>query len=185
MKSNLINFESIVKKEIKSLKNILSKKLSDAKQRCVNPKASGFKSYGGRGIKVDCNLGELIAIWIRDDGYSLQQASIDRIDNNGNYILNNIHFIEAVDNTRKSKKVIDINVIIPDLINLEFRLFNYVEQYLSPMKFEIDKNNLSVIRTNYKLKLIQQFKNLMQYQDKTEEELEIIVEQCLIRKEQS
>ena len=66
---------------------------SNMKQRCYNKKNSGYKNYGGRGIKV-CdewlNSFENFYHWAIENGYE-ENLTIDRIDNDGNYEpINNI-----------------------------------------------------------------------------------------------
>jgi hypothetical protein len=59
------------------------------KQRCNNPNQPKYKGYGGRGIKV-CNgwqnSFESFYLWAMSNGYS-EELSIDRIDVNGNYVI--------------------------------------------------------------------------------------------------
>lgn len=59
------------------------------KQRCLNPKSSGFKYYGGRGITI-CERWRNFENFLADMGRrpSLKH-SIDRIDNNSNYAPDN------------------------------------------------------------------------------------------------
>lgn len=60
------------------------------KQRCYNPNDSGYKNYGGRGIKVceewlDKETGfKNFYNWSINNGYR-EDLSIDRINNDGNY----------------------------------------------------------------------------------------------------
>jgi hypothetical protein len=59
------------------------------KTRCNNPKSTNYKQWGGRGIKV-CDEWNLFAGFLKDmqDSY-FQGASIERIDNDGNYCKEN------------------------------------------------------------------------------------------------
>lgn len=56
-------------------------------QRCTNPKASNYKRYGGRGIKI-CDEWRKNFVsfydWAVTHGYK-EGLSLDRIDVNGNY----------------------------------------------------------------------------------------------------
>ncbi len=54
------------------------------KERCFNPKASGFERYGGRGITV-CRRWLLFDDFLSDMGEKPDGLTIERIDNNGNY----------------------------------------------------------------------------------------------------
>lgn len=80
--------------------------------RCTNPNLRSYKDYGGRGIKVDERWKDF-AIYLKDveslgpkpgPGYS-----IDRIDNNGNYVPGNIQWADGTSQrynqrTRKDNK---------------------------------------------------------------------------------
>lgn len=73
--------------------------------RCTNPNNKDYKRYGGRGIKnLFKNSEEIKLLWIRDNAYLLKEPSIDRINNDGNYCLENCRFIEKSENSRKGNK---------------------------------------------------------------------------------
>lgn len=88
----------------KCFKSPWLKHASNAKYRCNNPNDSKFKYYGGRGIKYLLTSDEIKRLWIRDKAYLMKQPSIDRKDNNGDYIYKNCRFIELVKNISKGKK---------------------------------------------------------------------------------
>lgn len=68
-----------------------------AKSRCKkNP------AYVRKGIKFLMTQEDFKFLWFRDKGYSLSRPSIDRIDCNGNYVLNNCRFIELIQNIKES-----------------------------------------------------------------------------------
>jgi len=67
------------------------------RQRCSNPKHSYYK----RGIKNYLTKEEIKYLWFRDKAYLLKRPSIDRINNKGNYILENCRFIELSENSTK------------------------------------------------------------------------------------
>lgn len=73
----------------------------NAKQRCSNPKVLRYSRYGGRGIKCLLSKADMIYLWTRDRADLLISPSLDRIDNDGNYTLENCRFIEKVDNAKK------------------------------------------------------------------------------------
>jgi len=72
-----------------------------SRSRCNNPKNNHYHSYGGRGIKFLMTNNDFRYLWFRDKAFEMKQASIDRIDNDGNYELNNCRFIELIKNTKK------------------------------------------------------------------------------------
>ena len=70
--------------------------LFKAKTRCN----SVNNRYHKRGIKCFLTQEEIKTIWFRDKAYLLKHPSIDRIDNNGNYIFDNCRYIELSENSR-------------------------------------------------------------------------------------
>jgi len=75
--------------------------LAKAKERCNNPNNDSYSRYGGRGIKCLLSLEEIKYLWFRDKAYDLEHPSIDRLDNDGHYTLENCQFIELLDNSIK------------------------------------------------------------------------------------
>jgi hypothetical protein len=57
-------------------------------QRCYNPNNSGYKNYGGRGIKV-CIEWHQFKNFYADMGDRPEKMSLDRIDNDKDYCLEN------------------------------------------------------------------------------------------------
>lgn len=74
------------------------------KGRCNNPKNSHYSSYGGRGIKFLLTKKQCEYIWYRDKANFLKQPSLDRIDINGNYCIENCRFIEMIENSRNNRR---------------------------------------------------------------------------------
>lgn len=78
------------------------------KTRCLNPNASRYKDWGGRGIGICAewkNNFQSFYDWAISNGYS-DDLSIDRIDNNGDYSPDNCRWItqkEQMKNTRRVK----------------------------------------------------------------------------------
>lgn len=89
------------------------------KERCLNEKNQSYKDYGGRGIKI-CNR------WLkfenfRDDMYKsckehidkfgTRNTALDRINNNGNYCLNNCRWATQKEqgNNRRNNNIIVFN----------------------------------------------------------------------------
>ncbi len=75
--------------------------LTDIKTRCSNPNHRSYPNYGGRGIRCYLSLDDLQFLWRRDRAADLNWPTVDRIDNDGHYVLTNCHFIELSENVRK------------------------------------------------------------------------------------
>lgn len=68
-------------------------------QRCLNPLATGYFDYGGRGITVHPSWRESFENFLCDMGERPANTSLDRIDTDGNYELGNCQW---ADNTTQS-----------------------------------------------------------------------------------
>lgn len=71
-----------------------------SRSRCNNKNNPCYKYYGKRGIKCFLSKEDIVFLWKRDRGDLLKRPSIDRIDNDGNYTLENCRFIEVAENAR-------------------------------------------------------------------------------------
>ena len=67
---------------------------SNMKQRCYNPKAKAYSSYGGKGIQIEIKKNDLLILWHRDNAGNMDSPSIHRIDSSKNYTKENCQFIE-------------------------------------------------------------------------------------------
>ena len=67
-----------------------------AKQRCTNSNHPQYHNYGGRGIKLLMTKEDFEHLYYRDNGDMMDCATIDRIDNDGNYELSNCTFINPI-----------------------------------------------------------------------------------------
>lgn len=83
----------------------LFKLLNNIKSRCYYSTASGFKYYGGRGIRV-CDewlaSPQSFVDWAMANGYS-QGLELDRKDNDGPYAPWNCQFITHAKNSQKRR----------------------------------------------------------------------------------
>lgn len=76
------------------------------KQRCLNSKHTHYSYYGGRGITI-CERWLVFKNFLEDMGEKPIGMSIDRIDVNGNYELNNCRWADKItqaNNTRRSNR---------------------------------------------------------------------------------
>lgn len=114
------------KKEIKQKEYILIKKnkpwllhLKSIKQRCNNPNSKDYPRYGGRGIRCLLSINDIKFLWFECCAYLMENPSIDRIDNNGNYELSNCCFIEMSENRKKGNKLLlNYNPLNKENINI-------------------------------------------------------------------
>jgi hypothetical protein len=73
-------------------------------ERCYNPKTESYKWYGGRGIQNLLTIEDVKFLWFRDKAYLMNKPTIDKINNDGNYTLENCRFIEKSENSAKDKR---------------------------------------------------------------------------------
>jgi len=86
------------------LKSKLCKRLSVIKQRCKNKKYKDYRWYGAKGIKCFLTTDNMIYMWKRDRASLMENPSIDRVDNNGHYLIENCRFIESSENLSRRYK---------------------------------------------------------------------------------
>ena len=75
--------------------------------RCRNERATQFKHYGGRGIKV-CDAWREFAEFFKDMGEAPDGLTLDRIDSNGNYEPSNCRWaskVQQMNNMRRTRIV--------------------------------------------------------------------------------
>ena len=87
---------------------------SAAKRRCED---KCNKNYGERGIKFELTREDCAFMWARDKAHNLKKHSIDRIDNDGNYTVQNCRFIEFSENSARQKRY-NFKVGTEDAINI-------------------------------------------------------------------
>ena len=84
------------------------------KKRCYTPSTTGYKNYGGKGVKVCEEWKRDFSVfyeWAIANGYyydpnkaQKQRLSIDRIDSNGDYSPQNCRWISLEENVRRASK---------------------------------------------------------------------------------
>lgn len=75
-----------------------AQRLGNIKSRCTKPTDIRYKNYGGKGIKCLLDINQLHDLWERDSAHLLKQASIDRINSDGDYTMENCRFVEMSEN---------------------------------------------------------------------------------------
>ena len=65
-----------------------------ARHRCSVKRIKESPHYAGKGIICLMDVNDFKYLLFRDKAYEMEKPSIDRIDSNGNYELENCRFIE-------------------------------------------------------------------------------------------
>ena len=81
-----------------TLKGHIVHVVAKAKQRCTNENHPRHGRYGGRGIKLCFSSGELYH-WCLNNHIDPRGLEIHRIDNDGDYVLDNIEFLTKGEHT--------------------------------------------------------------------------------------
>src|SRR3990167_6551535 len=82
------------------------KTLCNIRHRCNNQNDSKYRYYGGKGIRTLLTMEDLRMLWERDNASKMEQPSIDRVDSNGHYTLENCRFIEMKANRIRRYKIV-------------------------------------------------------------------------------
>lgn len=81
----------------------------DMKQRCFNEESQAYPYYGGRGITVCDRWRKSYAAFLADMGPRPENATLDRIDNDGDYEPGNCRWasrFRQVSNRRNTRRVV-------------------------------------------------------------------------------
>jgi hypothetical protein len=90
---------------------------SGMKARCLHPRATGYRNYGGRGIKIHepwLDVAVFIADIERLLGPRPSGMTLDRIDNNGNYMPGNVQWGDLAAQSRNRRHVVARDVECPN-----------------------------------------------------------------------
>lgn len=82
-----------------TLRGYVAKITGEMKQRCVNPNNPRYRHYGGRGICCSFTSQELYN-WCIENNVDPRGLDTHRIDNDGNYTLDNIVFLIKSEHTK-------------------------------------------------------------------------------------
>lgn len=80
----------------------LTRLLHWVKSRCEN-KSWAARYYRDRGVQCRIDIYDLALIWIRDKAWLLEWPHLDRIDPDAHYEINNIRFIEGIENLKRAR----------------------------------------------------------------------------------
>lgn len=75
------------------------------KARCLNPRSTSYRNYGGRGIGICPEWMEFKAFheWAMANGYS-DELQLDRIDNDGDYRPDNCRWVTREENLKNTRR---------------------------------------------------------------------------------
>lgn len=96
---------------IPSSRSIPYKRWRGMINRCDNKNLISYRYYGGRGITYENNWSTFFGFW-KDMGNSyLDNLSLDRIDNNGNYCKENCRWTDLItqNNNRSNNRILTYN----------------------------------------------------------------------------
>lgn len=76
-----------------------------ARRRCRDVDNKSYASYGERGIEFKMKPRDFKYLWYRDAAYEMKRPSIDRIDSQGHYEIDNCRYLELSDNVSRKYNV--------------------------------------------------------------------------------
>lgn len=120
----------------------------DMKRRCTNPKASNYKRYGGRGIKICNEWMDSFDNFLKDMGEPPNSLTLDRINNNGNYEPSNCRWATWSQQARNTS-ITKLTILEVYAIKIMHRKFNYDAESLSKI-FCVGKGTINKYLPNKK-----------------------------------
>jgi hypothetical protein len=109
-----------------------------AQQRCNSTASSNHRNYGGKGIKFLMTVKDFEFLWYRDRAYEMKRPSIDRINNDCDYVLENCRYLELSENIGKNRRKPVVQISKQGAIIAEFK-----SQVEATKKLGIDEGSLS------------------------------------------
>ncbi len=79
------------------------------RQRCNNPRNTGYKNYGGRGIKV-CKRWDRYERFIADMGKAPNGLTLERINNDGDYKPSNCKWATRTEQARNTRQNVMVTI---------------------------------------------------------------------------
>ena len=126
------------------------------KARCNNPKASGYKNYGGRGIKVSPRW-DKFANFIADMGECPEGMTIERNDVNADYSPENCRWIPALEQNHNKRTTLWVELLggilsarkASELLNIPYERVRWaVERYGNDWLEYAKSGNAGKIQSN-------------------------------------
>ena len=91
------------RKDTKTIRGRAYSVISNIRNRCYNVNHRPYQSYGARGIRLCFTVVELLQ-WLNVKSINPVGLECHRIDNNGNYTLDNIEFLTSAEHGIKHRR---------------------------------------------------------------------------------
>ena len=117
------------------------------KQRCYNPKATGYKNYGAKGVVVCEKWKDNFRAFLEDMGQKpMAGFEIDRIDGNGIYEPSNCRWVSKTDNLR-NKSCVKLSLAKAEAIRIEYAQGGITETELG-FKYQVSREAIAGVLHN-------------------------------------